>query len=241
MRSTTALEFSASKADRSAPTRLSALASSSATIMPFTSTNAVWAPVVPAMPSPMGDRIRNSNPNRYPKDRHLKKIPQRRLRRCSACSDITSFSISRQSRPDSGGSAGRFLPNQPRLPDTGVRLLSSGGTGSSPHPGCLSDSQSLIRHLIHPRSRVRAVKAQEPAADPALNLPRRREHTPATRHAYAPPTQHRSKAYRYAEPSPGRSGCLRSLPPAPAEDHEMPEFLQASGGPAWNVSRRHSG
>src|SRR5690554_2291541 len=32
-------------------------------------------------------------------------MPQRRLRRCSVCSDITSFSIRRQSRPDSGGMA----------------------------------------------------------------------------------------------------------------------------------------
>src|SRR5690554_41497 len=68
-------------------------------------------------------------------------MPQRRLRRCSVCSDITSFSIRRQSRPDSGGMAGCFLLNNPRF--------AGAGAGSSPQPACLSDSQSLINYSLY--------------------------------------------------------------------------------------------
>src|SRR5690606_20567442 len=195
IRNTTAFEFSASNAERNAPTRLSALANSSAAIGPFTSTSAVWAPTAAPTPSPKGARIMNNNANRYPNVSSLKKIPQRRLRRCSACKDITSFSIRRQSRPVSGGIDGFLPPNKPPLAP-----WASVSTGLSPHSDCLSESHSLIRIPYLQRPIVSA--APTPSGGLPLNSPLHGDHRPQAHRACAHPTPHRWRAYQYAGPSP---------------------------------------
>src|SRR5581483_681629 len=117
----------------SAPVTRSALASPLESITPTTSTSAVCLPELTS--SSRGLMISSRNIVRYPNPRSLKKIPQRRARRCSRSDDAASFS--RTSRSQLGSAIAVFLhknlavslidrdPDQPPLAgaaEAGARL-----------------------------------------------------------------------------------------------------------------------